>query len=234
MKIYLVGGYVRDLLLGVPSKDQDYVCECSFDELRDHLVSLGVEILHEKPEFLTMRVRKKDGVVVDFACCRSEMDYDGRRPGTVLTTNLLTDLGRRDFTVNAMAMEVDENFEPTGVIIDPFDGQTDLQNRVLRFVGKPKDRIEEDGLRWLRAIRFCITKGFQLHSTYNFDLDNPDTDMIVNFLETDPLTKVSVERIREELYKCFKHDTLRTMKWLYVLPPYWMKDGLWLVPTLEQ
>lgn len=224
MKIYLVGGAVRDTLLGLKSKDNDYVCECSFSELKEYLSTLDVEVLHEKPEFLTMRVRKKSGEVVDFACCRSEMDYDGRRPGTVLETNLLTDLSRRDFTVNAMALEVDENFEPTGKIIDQFGGLEDLKTRTLRFVGNGDQRVEEDGLRWLRALRFVITKNFEPSSLTSLILTNPHKEV---------LDKVSVERIREELYRCFKHDTLETLKWLNKMPPYWMKDGLWLVPTLE-
>ncbi len=212
LQCWLVGGYVRDLMLDKPSKDLDYVMEASFEEMRNHLLGLEMEILHEKPEFLTMRVRRKDGVVVDFACCRSEMDYDGRRPGTVLRTDLLTDLSRRDFTINAMAMAVDSDFQTTGEIVDPFGGQQDLRELNLRFVGKAKERLAEDGLRWLRAIRFCITKGF--------DLDIRETQDAIMEPPCNILDKVSVERIREELYRCFKCDTRRTLKFLYQIPDY--------------
>jgi tRNA nucleotidyltransferase/poly(A) polymerase len=227
MKIYLVGGSVRDHLLGVQSKDQDYMVEGTYEEMLYHLVEkCGYTIIHEKPEFLTARVRIPTGQVVDFACCRTEGDYDGRRPGTVEATSLHNDLSRRDFTVNAMAWEVDPvTFQTIGEIIDPFDGERDLRNKLLRFVGPPYKRLEEDGLRWLRAIRFIITKGFQ-----------PNVDAHVAIFKDVPpniLDKVSPERIKDELDKCFKYDTLKTIEVLSKLPPYWLKDNLWLKATLE-
>lgn len=228
LRVYMVGGFVRDYLLGIQSKDKDYMVEGTFEEMKEFVLGNGYVILHEKPEFLTLRVKIPTKEVVDFACCRLEADYDGRRPGTVEITNLNGDLSRRDFTVNAMAWEVDPvTFKPVGEIIDPFGGKQDLKDMKLRFVGDPIKRLEEDGLRWLRAIRFCITKGFSLTSQTSIIIAEPP-------LGAKTLEKVSVERIREELIKCFKHDTLQTIKVLNRVPPYWMKDGLWLEPSLKE
>lgn len=224
MKIYLVGGACRDLLMGIPSKDNDYVCECDFPTLTTYVESLGFKVLHSKPEFLTIRA-STGKQVVDFTCCREEADYDGRRPGFTKPASLATDLLRRDFTVNALAMEVDSSLNPIGNIIDLVNGKTDLEQRILRFVGNPAERLEEDGLRWLRAIRFSITKGFWIEpNTYNHLMS----------AEASIMDKVSVERIREELYKCFKYDTIKTLEFLHTLPKIWFRDGIWLQPTLKQ
>lgn len=227
LKCYLVGGAVRDLLLGLDPKDLDYTCECSFEELRDYLINnLKVEILHEKPEFLTMRVRRPDKVVVDFACCRKEADYDGRRPSTVETATIEQDLSRRDFTINAMAMEVDQDFVPTKTIIDPFNGQDHLGSMLLKFVGNPVERLTEDGLRWFRAIRFNITRNF----SFSGDLHN----LIYNEDCTKFLHGVSPERVREELIRCFKHSTFRTIKLLSEVTTDWCPKEMWLEPTLAE
>jgi tRNA nucleotidyltransferase (CCA-adding enzyme) len=201
--------------------------ECGFDEMREELTGRGFTIVHEKPEFLTMRVKVPGGAVQDFVCCRTEGDYDGRRPGSTQPTTLAEDLSRRDFTVNAMAVPVNEAMEPQwNELVDLFGGQEDLKTRTLRFVGDPEERITEDGLRWLRAIRFCITKDFLM--------TDPETREAVKERITDPLHNVSVERIREELVRCFKHDTMRTLFWLNEVPNFWLKEPLWLTATLEE
>lgn len=225
--IWLVGGSVRDALMGVQSKDQDYCMECGFDEMREHLNDRGFTIVHEKPEYLTMRVKVPvTGIVQDFVCCRTEGQYDGRRPGSTAPTTLVEDLSRRDFTVNAMAVPVNEAMEPQwDELVDLFGGQEDLQIKALRFVGNPEDRITEDGLRWLRAIRFSIVK--------NFGLVGDSYDAVYH-RTADPLTNVSIERIREELVRCFKHDTLLTLRVLNEAPKFWCKEPLWLTATLEE
>jgi len=224
--MYLVGGTIRDLLLGLKPKDFDYVCECSFAELREYLTSIGLTIIHEKEEFLTMRVQRPDKLVVDFTCCRSEGDYDGRRPGYVNLATIEEDLSRRDFTINAMAQRVDENLQPYGEIIDPFNGMQDLQMRCLQFVGEPEERLKEDGLRWFRMLRFLITK--DLSATFAV------SNLLWHINCTNYIEGVSQERIREELHRCFKHNTMLTLAMLYNVPTKWLRPGMWLMPTTKE
>lgn len=224
--MYLVGGTIRDLLLGLKPKDFDYVCECSFAELREYLTSIGLTIIHEKEEFLTMRVQRPDKLVVDFTCCRSEGDYDGRRPGYVNLATIEEDLSRRDFTINAMAQRVDENLQSYGEIIDPFNGQQDLRKRTLRFVGNWEDRLTEDGLRWFRALRFLITKDLVASA--------PVEEMLWYTDCTKYIKEVSQERIREELHRCFRHNTLLTIAMLTNIDTEWLRSGMWLMPTTKE
>jgi tRNA nucleotidyltransferase (CCA-adding enzyme) len=135
MHVYLVGGSVRDAILGIDSKDLDYVMPCSYLEMIEFLKERECVLVHEKPEFLTCKVKfpGKTGVV-DFTCCRKESDYDGRRPGKTEIATIEEDLARRDFTVNSIAVKVDENFELTSNFLDPFHGRIDLKAKRLKFV----------------------------------------------------------------------------------------------------
>jgi tRNA nucleotidyltransferase/poly(A) polymerase len=168
-RIFDVGGFIRDELLGKPSKDRDCAVVIdgaegiSVDEgfalMRDHLVNdLGFEIFVETPEHATIRANPpvKGDLPGDFVLARKDGPYsDGRRPDFVTVGSLADDLDRRDFTVNALAREIG-----TTDIIDRHNGLADLDAKVLRFVGHPEDRIREDALRVMRAIRFSVTKGF--------------------------------------------------------------------------
>lgn len=199
VKFYQVGGSVRDKYLGVKSKDIDYSVEAkSYDEMRDEIVKRDGEIFLETPQYFTIRAKVPNLGACDFVLCRNEDKYeDGRRPLRVSPGTIYDDLARRDFTVNAIA--IDE----FGNIIDPFGGINDIQNMILRTVGQPKSRFEEDYLRILRAIRFHITKGF------NFDSILYDT--LKNMTVTKNITKISEDRIREELYRCFSFNTIKTI-----------------------
>jgi tRNA nucleotidyltransferase/poly(A) polymerase len=154
---------------------------------------------------------------------RKEIGYvEGTRTPIVVPGTLKDDLERRDFTVNAMAKGED------GVIIDLFNGMKDLEKMVLSTPLPTKQTFDDDPLRVLRAIRFAITKGFSLkHLDYyinNYDYENK-------------MKVVSSERIREELYKCFKHDTMDTLDTLNDYPTlkrYIFENKLmWLKPTME-
>ena len=163
MQVYEVGGCVRDSLLGIPSKDVDFVCvAASYAAMRTWMVGQGFKLWLEKPEFVTirasvpqnhpLRARTRDA---DFVLARRDApSSDGRRPDWVEAGTLADDLARRDFTVNALARGED------GVIIDLFGGRDDLAAKTLRFVGEPMARIREDGLRVLRGFRFMVTKGY--------------------------------------------------------------------------
>ena len=205
IQLYKVGGAVRDEFLGVKSKDIDFAVEApSYDAMREHIASNG-KIFLEKPEFFTIRA-KLNGLDADFVLCRKEHGYsDGRRPDSVSAGDIYDDLSRRDFTVNAIAIRVADN-----AVIDPHRGVKDLEERTLRCVGKASDRFREDSLRMLRAVRFGITKKFILDSDIRAMLD--DREMVAL------LKNVSKERIREELNRCMRHDTLATLKMFEKFP----------------
>lgn len=224
--MYKVGGCVRDKYLGIQSKDIDYAVEApSFEAMREAVKERGGEIFLEKPEYFTIR-GKVYGEACDFTLCRKESDYsDGRRPDSVQPCSIYQDLARRDATCNAIAEAED------GEIIDLFGGIEHIKENMLVAVGKPADRIEEDGLRMLRYIRFAITKklflDYRLHSFFKHTLP---------FIKN-PLYNVSVERVREELHKCFAFDTSKT---LYLFKIYALDNfvfdahpNLKLLPSLK-
>jgi tRNA nucleotidyltransferase/poly(A) polymerase len=236
VKLYEVGGCVRDALLDLPCKDIDFVAVApSFDALREHVLSEGFKVFVEKPEFGTLRVSvPKDhplrAVVkdADFVLARKDgPSSDGRRPDFVEPGTLEEDLARRDFTVNAMARDP---LDPEADLVDPFNGQGDLREKVLRFVGHPEKRISEDGLRVLRAFRFEVTKGLRpADATYFWTRTQLASKMLMC---------VSVERVREELEKMFKHDTVRSMRLLSDLPDHltdaMFREGLRLSACLRK
>jgi tRNA nucleotidyltransferase/poly(A) polymerase len=238
---YEVGGKIRDEILGLQSKDVDYVAVPSdgllekyktahemFVVLETFLLSEKFEIFLSTPDCFTIRAKfpknhKYQGVA-DFVMARKEIGYvEGTRTPIVIPGTLRDDLERRDFTVNAMAKGED------GEIIDLFDGMKDLKKMVLSTPLPTKQTFDDDPLRIIRAIRFAITKGFSLkHIDYYINNYDYETKMKV----------VSTDRIREELHKCFKHDTMNTLDTLNDYPRlkrYIFENKLmWLKPTNEQ
>lgn len=241
-KFYEVGGKVRDEILGLVSKDVDYVAVPSEDLLKDvssahtmfgvleeYLKSEGFEIFLVTPDCFTIRAKfpkdhKYQGVA-DFVMARKEVGYiPGTRQPMVVPGTLYDDLERRDFTLNALAKDDD------GKIIDFFNGMEDLKNGILKTPLDCRVTFDDDPLRILRAIRFSITKGFKMSAKMALVIQ------YYNYLERMPV--VSAERIREELFKCFKHDTYETIQMLNEFPTlkyYIFKNtSLWLKPTMEQ
>ncbi len=248
IKLYQVGGCVRDELLGVKSKDIDYsvVIESrnkgeqidivkGLEFLEAHLVTNGYTIFLKTPDTFTFRAKNNQtGEIADFVLARHEIGYDqsSRKPQVVLGT-LAQDLARRDFTINAMARD------EFGNLIDLFQGQEDLAKGILRTPLDPTDTFLDDPLRLFRALRFAITKQLEFDSSLWGGLTNPDV--------YDKLWKVvSAERIREELHKMFSHDSEKSLKLLVefsgkisqVSPTFlsdcFGKTGLWLKPTNEK
>ncbi len=222
IKFYTVGGYVRDTIIGVPSKDIDYAVEApSYEAMRDYIALRG-KIYQERPQFLTIRA-KLNNEDCDYVLCRKEGHYtDGRRPDSVSIGTIYDDLARRDFTCNAIA--INEN----GDYIDPHGGIEDIQDQKLRCVGNARERFSEDSLRLLRAIRFEVTKNLELDDSIVKCLNDKT---IVNLLDN-----VSIERIREELYKCFVYDTPATLTLLEEFD--YLKNKIFtsriiLVPTIH-
>lgn len=231
-KFYQVGGSVRDKFLGLPSKDIDYAVEAgSFEEMHQSILDRGGEVFLSTPQYFTIRARVPELGACDFVLCRKESAYsDGRRPDVVIVGSIFDDLARRDFTINAMALTEE------GELLDPWGGMNDLQEtKVIRCVGNAKSRFDEDGLRLIRAIRFSVTKGLKLDES------------IIQLLFDEPcvvwtLRGVSIERIREELFKAFHHDTWKTLGLLgafghlsrYLFDSsYGLGKQIWLKPTLE-
>lgn len=241
-KFYEVGGKVRDEILGLESKDVDYVAVPSdtlineiesaqemFDRLEDYLDKQKFNIFLITRDCFTIRAKFPEGHkysgVADFVMARKEIGYiPGTRTPIVKSGTLYDDLERRDATLNALAKDED------GTIIDYFGGLEDLTNRVLRTPLDPIKTFDDDALRIIRFIRFSITKGFSI--------PNDITNVIRNYDYESKMGVVSTERIREELFKCFKFNTLKTLHELNRFPDlrdYIFKNNLlWLKPTMEQ
>lgn len=238
MKTFLVGGAVRDRLLGVSSKDLDFCVEIpdligqpaavGFAAMRDMIEAQGFTIFVESPEHLTLRAKfpkghKDEGMVGDFVLCREDgPSSDGRRPDFVRVADLAADLARRDLTINSLA--IDEN----DVLIDHHGGREDLEAGILRFVGKAEDRLAEDALRAFRALRFSVTKRFTLAD---------ETVEALGHMHAEAFDAVSTDRMRDELHKMFATDTAAALVVLAQFPlllEVALSRGLWLEPTTKQ
>lgn len=206
VKYYQVGGSVRDSIIGIKSKDIDYAVEAeSYDDMRLDIINRGGKIYLEKPEYLTIRAKILHFGDCDFVLCRKDGNYyDGRRPESVEPGTLFDDLSRRDFTMNAIAIN------ESGKYIDYFNGIRHINHKLIVCVGNAEDRFAEDSLRLIRALRFSITKGFSLDSKIDSCLKSPK---IVSQLKG-----VSPDRIREEMNKMFAYDTFAS---LVLLQKYW-------------
>lgn len=151
---YLVGGCVRDSLIGKEPKDFDIVTDVHMDIIETAFIENGWTVDSVGKQFLIMFV-SKNGEQFEIANFRKDVGFsDGRRPDEAVIGDLASDAARRDFTVNSIY------YNPIdGSYIDPNNGMKDAKERVLRFIGRPHDRIREDYLRIFRFYRF-LSKGF--------------------------------------------------------------------------
>lgn len=151
----LVGGCVRDTLLGATPHDFDICTSALPEETRACFPAHTLVLAGEKHGTVGVVFGKE---VVEITTYRRELGYtDGRHPSSVTFVPSLTeDLRRRDFTINAMAMDLQ------GTLYDPFGGQADLENKCIRAVGEPEERFREDALRILRGLRFASRLGFSI------------------------------------------------------------------------
>lgn len=190
---FLVGGCVRDALLAeeteAETNDWDICTAARPDEIKE--VFAGRRMIDTGLRHGTVTVVMPDGQY-EVTTYRIDGTYsDGRHPDSVTFTRSITeDLSRRDFTINAMAMGVDEDGKATE-IVDPFGGREDLARRILRCVGDPNVRFEEDALRILRALRFAG----------RFELQIDPATLAAMRSKRALLQRVSVERIMDELEK---------------------------------
>ncbi len=187
---YAVGGCVRDLLLGKKPKDWDITTSA----LPEQIQKIFPDSFYEN-KFGTVGVKTdaedESLKVVEITTYRIESKYsDKRHPDEIkFASKIEEDLKRRDFTVNALAMD------KQGGVIDLFHGHSDLENKLIRAVGEPRERFDEDGLRLLRAIRFAVELGFEIEDE-TFEALKQKAGLI---------EMIADERIRDELLKIIQH-----------------------------
>lgn len=150
---YLVGGSVRDILLGNQPKDYDYATPIMPDDVEQLVQAAGRRAFVTGKRFGTIGF-KHDGEFVEVTTFRSEEYGSSRKPVVEFVPTLQSDLSRRDFTMNAIAYD--------GKYIDPYNGREDIKNKLIRAVGNPTIRFKEDPLRMLRAARFAAQLGFDI------------------------------------------------------------------------
>ena len=185
-KAYIVGGSVRDSIMGRPVHDWDICTPVTINEIFALFETEGYKVIPTGIQHGTVTVMI-DGVGYEITTYRRDGEYsDGRHPDSVeFTSNLVEDLSRRDFTINAMAYNEEDG------LIDPFNGLEDIEDRFIRCVGDPTERFNEDALRILRAIRFAS----QLQFAITGKTDSTLHRMYGN------LENVSIERINSEFCK---------------------------------
>lgn len=188
---YLVGGCVRDLLLGREPADYDVAT----DAVPEQVLRMFPESLKVGAEFGVVLVTQ-NGNKVEVATFRRDVGYsDGRHPDAVVfTTTIQEDVSRRDFTINGLAMRHD-----TSEVLDFVGGRNDLKSRIIRALGDPEQRFTEDKLRMLRAVRFAARFGYTIE---------PKTFAAIHKHAAE-IHSVSAERIHEELSKLLTEGAAR-------------------------
>jgi len=199
----LVGGCVRDLLLGRDPADYDVTT----DATPDQVTALFPESIAVGAQFGVILI-PRDGVKVEVATFRSDAGYsDGRHPDSVVYSKApQEDVQRRDFTINGLLMRHD-----TGEVLDYVDGQADLKAKTIRAIGEPGRRFKEDNLRMMRAVRFAARFGFEIEA---------ETFRAIR-RHVAEIHQVSPERLREELTKMLTEGAAR--------PAFELLDETWLL-----
>ncbi|MBI4136400.1 MAG: CCA tRNA nucleotidyltransferase [Candidatus Vogelbacteria bacterium] len=192
---YLVGGCVRALLMKKEPKDWDIATDASPEQITRLFDKTFYENAFGTVTVVNEEAKDENLRHIEITPFRQEAKYsDKRHPDKVtFTTDLQTDLGRRDFTINAIAYETDK-----GQIIDPYKGQEDIKDKIVRAVGQPKDRFEEDPLRILRGVRLAA----ELNFTINLETMGAmvKSSKLLGFIAT--------ERIRDEFSRILMSNNL--------------------------
>jgi len=242
-QIYEVGGCVRDEIIGVHTNDIDFTfvldnidqtVDEGWDEMLSHLKTEGFKIFLETKDCFTVRAKfpkghVNEGLVADFVMARKEVGYilGTRKPILELGT-LEDDLRRRDFTLNALAKDLD------GTIVDLFEGRKHLEEGILVTPLNPVKTFFDDPLRMIRALRFSITKGFEIDSEVWDAMFEPGLIEHLNKV-------VSKERMQGEVSKMMKHDTVSTLRLLAKIDKIEPKllevmfgGDIWLLPSTKK
>ncbi|MDQ4055317.1 MAG: CCA tRNA nucleotidyltransferase [Actinomycetota bacterium] len=194
-ELALVGGPVRDAMLGRRHNDLDFATSARPDDTERLLSRWGDALWDMGREFGTIGCRKGEWVVEVTTYRSDDYDAESRKPVVDFGDTLVGDLGRRDFTVNAMAVRM-----PGQELEDPYGGVVDLAHRLLRTPGRPEDSFSDDPLRMMRAARFAAQLGFRV--------DPAAVQAMTDMAER--ITIISAERVRDELVKtiCAPHPRL--------------------------
>mgnify|MGYP005844482353 CR=1 FL=1 len=203
-QLYLVGGSVRDELLGRDGKDIDLTTDATPDEVKRLAASVhpsGIYTVGERFGTIGLVFPERKVEITTFRA--EQYPADSRKPTVTFGNSLEDDLSRRDFTINAMARDV-----VSGRLFDPYGGLRDLRDKMVRAVGVPEQRFAEDPLRLLRAVRFAVELGFDIE---------PDTAAgIAAAART--LAKISRERVAEEMNRILlSPDPARGVRLLWEL-----------------
>ncbi|MBI3979007.1 MAG: HD domain-containing protein [Chloroflexi bacterium] len=203
-QLYLVGGTVRDRLLGRQSPDIDLTTDAPPDEIKRLVAHIRPDAVYAVGERFGTIGMIVGGQRLEITTFRSEQyEPRSRKPTVAFGTSLEADLARRDFTINAIAQEI-----ASGALIDPFGGLADLDRRQIRAVGEPAERFAEDPLRLLRAIRLAVQLDFRIEAATAVAIRR----------RAAALQHISRERINEEMTKILL--SARTAEGLRMLVDY--------------
>ena len=183
---YMVGGFVRDYVMSLEFHDIDIATSAKPEQIVELGTKVGYKVWYSANGINHGTIAYTiEGDTFEITSYRKDVSCDGRNAIIEYASTIEEDLSRRDFTMNALAMDINGN------IIDPFNGQLDIQNKIVRFVGNPVDRINEDNLRIMRAIRFA--------SRFGFKIEEKSWGAIVE--NKDKVKNLSVERVWDEFKK---------------------------------
>ena len=206
-KVYIVGGIVRDSIIPILSNniklisqpigdDWDIASPIRPEDVIKKLQNNSFNVIPIGIEHGTVLIRQGE-LEFEHTTFRRDVLCDGRRAVVEFADNIEEDISRRDFTVNSMAVELN-----SGEVIDPFNGVSDLRDRIIRTVGEPLTRFREDRLRMLRAIRFACLLDAQIETS--------TWDSICRM--ANEITSISAERVREEIMKIWSIQNLILQK----------------------
>jgi tRNA nucleotidyltransferase (CCA-adding enzyme) len=198
----LVGGAVRDIIIGRRPKDYDLATNA----LPEDIIRIFSKTVNTNAHFGTIIVIIDDNYGENFdieiTTYRKEEEYRaGRWPTKVeFSSDLVADLERRDFTINAIAIDINKLYDPTSIdeeiVVDPFNGLLDIKNKIVRAVGNPIDRFSEDGIRPYKACRIA--------AELNYEINKETFDAIKVCINI--ASMISAERIRDEFLKLIKYS----------------------------
>lgn len=198
-EVFLVGGCIRDMLMQREVHDYDVTTSALPQDVTQYFQDAGYQVIPTGIQHGTVTVMMH-GEPYEITTYRTEAGYQNyRSPSSVqFSSHILEDLQRRDFTINAIAYSID------GKLIDPYQGKDDIHNKMIRCVGLPNERFQEDALRILRALRFCATLDFSIEEhTWKAIQTNASL-----------LRFISKERIREEFNKILLANKPNTLHFL--------------------